>query len=493
MPSSPNILWICTDQQRWDTLNCYGNPYVTTPHIDRLAASGVRFDNAFCQSPVCTPSRASFLTGRYPRTTRCRQNGQHIPADEVLVTRLLAEAGYVGGLSGKLHLSPAHPSVTTHREQRIDDGYTEFYWSHTPLPSANLTTAPGGAASPWSGDDYTPWLRERGAAYSRQAVAGSPWVQTSVPAPQHQTTWCAEMAIDFLQRRAGDDQPWFFSVNPFDPHHAFDPPAEYLQPYLDRLEEIPLPDYPPGELAGKPIFQRQDHQGGYNNPALYPFARMNETDHRMVRAAYWAMIDLIDAQVGRMLDALESSGQRENTIVIFMSDHGEMLGDHGVYLKGPHFYDAAIHVPLIVAGPGIPAGRVSSALVEFTDLAPTLLDAAGLPRHPGMQGRSLWPLLTGAAPLDSFRGDVYCEYYNALSGHTDPQAQATCVRTERHKLAVYHGLGTGELYDLAADSGERVNRWDDAGYAGVKTEMLVRLCDRMAWTVDPLPLRVAPW
>ncbi len=110
-----------------------------------------------------------------------------------------------------------------------------------------------------------------------------------------------------------------------------------------------------------------------------------------------------------------------------------------------------------------------------------------------MQGRSLWPLLTGAAPLDSFRGDVYCEYYNALSGHTDPQAQATCVRTEQYKLAVYHGLGTGELYDLAADPGERVNRWDDAGYAGVKTEMLVRLCDRMAWTVDPLPLRVAPW
>jgi len=179
--------------------------------------------------------------------------------------------------------------------------------------------------------------------------------------------------------------------------------------------------------------------------------------------------------------------------VEFMSDHGEMLGDHGVYLKGPHFYEAAIHVPLIVAGPGIARGRESAALVELTDLAPALLDAAGLERHPGMQGRSLWPLLAGDAPLDNFRDDIYCEFYNALSGHKEPQAHATCVRTAQHKLAVYHGLGAGELYDLALDPGETVNRWDDPAYAGVKSEMLIRLYDRMAQTVDPLPPRVAPW
>src|SRR3546814_19952192 len=106
----PNILWVCTDQQRWDTLGCYGNDHVETPHLDRLAKQGVLFERAFCQSPVCTPSRASFLTGRYPRTTRCRQNGQSIPADERLISRLLADAGYACGLSGKLHLSPCHRS-----------------------------------------------------------------------------------------------------------------------------------------------------------------------------------------------------------------------------------------------------------------------------------------------------------------------------------------------------------------------------------------------
>ncbi|MBI3960812.1 MAG: DUF4976 domain-containing protein [Chloroflexi bacterium] len=108
-------------------------------------------------------------------------------------------------------------------------------------------------------------------------------------------------------------------------------------------------------------------------------------------------------------------------------------------------------------------------------------------------GRSLWPLLTGRAPLDSFREDIYCEFYNALSGHKDPQAHATCVRTARHKVAVYHGLGVGELYNLVTDPAETINRWDDPGYAAVKTELLIRLCDRMAWTVDPLPPRIAPW
>ncbi len=123
----PNILWICSDQQRFDTLGCYGNPYVQTPNLDKLAQDGVLFEHAYSQSPVCTPSRASFLTGRYPRTTRCRQNGQAIPPDEVLVTKLLQDAGYVCGLAGKLHLAPCNPRVCKGTEQRIDDGYDQFF------------------------------------------------------------------------------------------------------------------------------------------------------------------------------------------------------------------------------------------------------------------------------------------------------------------------------------------------------------------------------
>ncbi len=478
----PNILWICTDQQRADTLGCYGNTWTQTPNIDRLAARGALFERAFCQNPLCTPSRSSFLTGRYPRTTRNRQNGQSLPPDEVLVTKLLADGGYECGLAGKLHLSAAHPNVASVRERRIDDGYTTFHWSHHPDRD-------------WATADYNQWLASQGLSYTRTPFRGSAHVQTSMAAPYHQTTWCADRAIEFMEARADGSQPWLFSVNIYDPHHPFDPPMEYLQRYSDRLDEIPLPNYVPGELDDKPVFQRIDHGGAYGGQRdFYAFDRMTPQDHRLIRAAYWAMCDLIDAQVGRMLDALERTGQRENTLVVFMSDHGEMLGDHGIYLKGPHFYEPAVRMPLIVSQPGaVQAGRWK-ALVEFVDLAPTLLEAAGLQRYAGMQGRSLWPLLTGGAGADRHRDDVYCEHY----GTTYPEpgahsAYATMLRTDRHKLTIFHGTEDGELYDLRHDACETHNLWRDPASQRVKLELTLRLCDRMAWTVDPLPQRESPF
>ena len=482
MPRSrPNILWICTDQQRVDTLGCYGNTMVTTPNIDRLAANGIRFERAYCQSPICTPSRASFLTGRYPRTTRCRANGQTMPADEVLVTRLLSDAGYICGLSGKLHIAACNPSASPGTEKRLDDGYDIFHWSHHPTAD-------------WPTNEYSLWLREKGLEYRTESHVDSDYVQIGMPEEAHQTTWCAEKAINFIEANAMSDHPWLFSVNIFDPHHAFDPPKAYLEPYLDRLDEIPLPNYRPGELENKPSYQRNDHKQAYNTPGYFPFDEMDETDHRLITAAYWAMTDLIDAQVGRMLDALERTGQRDETIVIFMSDHGEMLGDHGIYLKGPYFYEPAANVPLIFNYPGtIERGVSDTALTELVDLAPTLLDAAGLPRHPGMQGHSLWPILTGQPVEQPRRDSVYSEYYNAMPWHQDPVAYATMLRTDTHKLVVVHGLDTGELYELAADPSETDNLWDDPDMQLIKIDLLKRLCDRMAWTTDPLPVRQSVW
>jgi len=476
----PNILWLCTDQQRYDTLGVTGNTFVRTPNLDRLAAEGVLFDRAYCQNPLCTPSRASFLTGRYPRTTRARQNGQGIPADEVLVTRLLADAGYLCGLAGKLHLSPCHPSVCPVTERRIDDGYAEFHWSHHPFPD-------------WPGNEYIHWLHERGVAFGRQPSELTPYVQSGMPAEYHQTTWCASKAVEFIERAASGGRPWLFSFNCFDPHPSFDPPRQFLERYLPRLDDIPLPDYRPGELDDKPPHQKRNRERMRFAVAGTPIpAPQTDRDHRLVRAAYWAMVDLIDAQVGRMLEALDRTGQRDNTLVIFMSDHGEMLGDHGLYLKGGYFYEHAVHMPLIVAWQGrFRAGRRSRALVEFTDLAPTLLEAAGLDRGTGMQGRSFWPLLIGAAPLHEHREDVYAECLN--SHEPERGLDLGMVRTDRWKLVVVHGEDAGELYDLKDDPSETHNRWSDQAHQGVKLEMLRRLCDRMAWTVDPLPVHQASW
>jgi arylsulfatase A-like enzyme len=384
-------------------------------------------------------------------------------------------------LAGKFHLSACHPAACPGTERRINDGYDEFYWAHGPFPQHPT-------------NDYMHWLREKGVPLQRDYYRGSRYVEVSVPEEHHWTTWCAQKAINFIEDSAAFDEPWLFSVNLFDPHHPFDPPQEYLERYLDRLDDIPLPNYTPGELDNKPIFQQQGQAGSRGKTGFYPFLEMADGDHRLIRAAYWAMVDLVDAQVGRILGALKRTGQWENTIVVFMSDHGEMLGDHGIYLKGPYFYEPMVRVPLIISWPGaIQAGRHSRALVELVDIAPTLLDAVGLQRHPGMQGRSLWPMLAGRAGLNTHRDDVYCEDYNASRYRKEPPAYCTMVRTDSHKLVVIHGLGSGELYDLERDPDETHNRWDDAEYQSVKLAMLQRVCDRMAWTVDPLPLRDAMW
>lgn len=479
--NQPNILWVCSDQQRFDMASVYGNPFVKTPSAERLAEEGTLFEYAFSQSPVCSPSRASFLTGRYPRTTRCRQNGQAIPPDERLVTKVLAENGYICGLSGKLHIATCSPRFRPAGEERIDDGYAEFHWMHHPDPH-------------WTTQEYAHWLRERGEAYRRHSRPESRFLHTTMPAELHPTTWCAQKAINFIEAHEGKSSPWLFSVNFFDPHHPFDPPEEYLERYMSRLDEIPLPNYTDGELENKPVFQQANHHGAYNQPRNLPYSKMDENDHRCIRAGAWAMCDLIDDQLGRMMDALEATGQRENTIVIFMSDHGEMLGDHGIYLKGPFFYEEAVRVPLIISCPSrFQKGVKSGALTELTDIAPMLLDAAGIEREPGMQGRSLYPLLTGETADEEHREDVYSEYYNAMPHHQNPQAHMTMVRTGTHKLVAAHGLDVWELYDLENDPGEVVNRWNDPDYARVQTEMTMRLADRMAWTVDPLPERIGAY
>ncbi|MBW3596273.1 MAG: sulfatase-like hydrolase/transferase [Planctomycetes bacterium] len=469
---NPNILWICTDQQRYDTIAALGNPHIRTPHIDGLVREGVACTRAVCQSTVCSPSRGSFLTGRYPRTTGLRQNGQTLPARERLITRILADHGYTCGLAGKLHLSSCAGGRV---EPRQDDGYTVFDWSHHPQPD-------------WPENAYTQWLAKKGRRWE-DLYGGSitPYVERGVPAEFHQTTWCAEMAVEFIRHYRG--RPWLFNLNCFDPHHPFDPPPEYLAKY--DAADMPLPVRRPGEWEEKTSYQRLDHEFAHNNPKAYHVAAMTDDDHRQVRAAYYAMVELIDDQVGRILAALDETGQREQTLVIFMSDHGEMLGDHGIYLKGPHFYEAAVRVPLVLRWPGRIAEDVRiDGLVELVDLVPTLLEAAELPIPEGVQGRSLLPLLTGDADRSHHRDYVYCEYYNAW---THPRSYGTMMRTPDKKNAVYHGVEEGELYDLAADPDEFENLWMSREHAAIRERLLKQAFDASVFTMDPLPKRLGPF
>ena len=469
-PEKPNILWLCTDQQRYDTIASLGNPLINTPSIDSLVRDGTAFTRAYVQSPICAPSRASFLTGRYPRTTRCRQNGQAIPADEVLISKMFRDAGYTCGLAGKLHLASCSDGRV---EERTDDGYDVFHWSHHPQPD-------------WPENAYTQWLNSKGKTWDELYDGPStPFVKHGIPAEYHQTTWAAEMCCDFIREQAGA-KPWFFSLNCFDPHHPFDPPAEYLSRY--DPSDMPLPGYREGELENKPHYQKLDHEWAHNEPGYFHVAGMSADDQRQVCAAYYAMIELIDDQVGRILATLQESGQADNTLVIFMSDHGEMLGDHGIYLKGPHFYEAVVHVPVILRWPGkIRAGERADTFIELVDLSPTLLDAAGLEIPGRIQGRSFYPACTGEAKSSPHRDSVYSEYYNAW---THKRSYGTMLRTEKEKIVIYHGDEVGELYDLEEDPGEFTNLWDDPAHKERKLKLLKQAFDRSVMTMDPTPPRL---
>ncbi len=467
----PNILWICTDQQRFDTIQGLNNPHLRTPNLHKFMSEAVTFTHAFVQNPVCSPSRASFLTGRYPHTTGLRANGQRIRETERLVPRILSDFGYECGLVGKLHLSPC---ANGRVENRIDDGYRgNFWWSH------DLTDQ-------WPGHNmWIEWLKDQGVRWPK-APASPAW---GVPIDRKytQAAWCADVAIRFM-RAQRSYSPWLMSVNMFQPHHPFWPVREYLDRYDSA--KVPDPAYREGELDSKPVYQRVDHRGAYAGSGV-SFEKSDPGTRRMITAAYYAMIEQIDFEFGRMMEVLESTGQADNTVVVFMSDHGEMLGDHGIYLKGPYFYDCGIRVPLMIRWPKVyRAGLKVDALVEMVDLAPTLLEAAGLPAPSGVQGRSLVPLLLGERT--EHRRSVYSEFYDSNFRY-DPPPMATSVRTKRHKLTYYLGLDAGELYDLEKDPGEFHNLWSDPLARDAKETMLLELAGRVTETVDPLPDRNAPW
>ena len=464
----PNILWICTDQQRLDTIGALGVPHARTPHLDRLCASGTVFRNAYCQSTVCTPSRSSFLTGMYPGTIGAERNNNDRWAERAdLLPRLLRDgAGYDCGLVGKLHLAGAYQRETEDSRAHgvrvfepevrpADDGYRVFRWSHSPFDDWGRHHA------------YGNWVRDRGLDLGELRRRGEP-----IPAACHQTVFCADTAIEFITGQL--NSPWLVSMNPFDPHPPFDPPPDYLARFDPAA--MPGPTFRDSDLEAQSRLADVDFQTSAKPPDPGADGRR--------KAAYQAMIELIDENVGRVLKALEETGQRDRTLVVFMSDHGDMLGDHGLWGKGCRFYEGLVRVPLVVSWPGrVREGVVSDALVELTDLAPTLMDAAGLEVPAALPGRSLLPLLTGQAPAHSHRECVRCDYHGALDlGRGPHRSHGTMIRTEGWKLVRYHGTGLGELFNLEQDPMEFDNRWDDPACADVRRHMAAECSGPSGWT-----------
>lgn len=493
MSSRPNILFLCTDQQRADSLGCYGNTAASTPVLDELASQGVLFDQCYVQSPVCGPSRASLMTGTYVHDHGLWANGVSLPENAEVFMKNLADGGYDCGLVGKQHLAPCFGGRT---EPRRDDGYRVFKWSHDP-----------GHGSPEN--RYHAWLRENHPALHEQAVGhkrrGTAGVlpDTDVvtfdvmPTEAHYTHWAAQEAIEFLREDRGE-QPFFLWVNFFDPHHPFVAPQEYL----DRFDPDTLPDPlgGPGILDDRPAVLSEASKESYAG-ALPGFQDHSPEQIKQIIRAYYGMVSLIDDEVGRVLAALKERGLEENTLVVFTSDHGEMLGDHQLLLKGPMFYDGAVRVPLLMRWPGVlPAGERRDDLVQWIDLCSTLCAAGEVSEPPRSQGSSLLPLARGdTGDTDAAgRGWAICEYRNSGHGY-EPPVHATMLRRDSWKLVVHHGDPAssrgrdGELYELATDPAELHNLWNDPDHRETRRDLQEFLLDVLVATENRSQTREAHW
>lgn len=475
----PNVVLIYTDQQRYDTLGVNGNRAIETRHLDALATDGWSFDNMFVASPMCMPSRAAFATGRYPRVNGVYWNGIKLRTTERTFVETLAANGYTTALFGKLHLWP-------HQSRTADDPTFGFGIANI---AENLRVHPASAYREWRERTY-PGLDdgERVATYSDELQV---WVP-ALPSEAHLTNWVGEEGETFL--RTKPPEPFFLTLSFVDPHHPFAPPEPYASRYSPS--DVPMPTFVKGELDDKPQHFRDGHTGRVNQvlglaaesrasrELPLSSADLGEVGQELwgrLIAHYYGMVTFIDEQVGRIRRALKESGLDERTIVVFTSDHGELLGDHGLLFKGPHHYDCLLKVPTIVALPETEGGSQRfPGLVEQIDLSATILELCGLAPERGMQGMSMARAMHG---LEAWNRESVLVERKDLYWMVDMKT----IRTQEWKLTRYAGAPFGELYDLRNDPGEVVNRWDDPAYASTRSDLLALMLDRLALSEDPLP------
>lgn len=427
MPPKPNILFIMDDQHRFDFLGL-AQPAIPTPHLDALAAEGTRFTHCCVNAPVCAPSRIALATGLHPWRLGCLDNHCYLPTRVPTYYQRLRDAGYQVASAGKLDL--AKPVGFNGRTGRRA---CNFQWGFTDPMEIEGKMHAGRAADPVG--PYGFHLQEAGLwqrfrqDYTARSQAG--WIKGAshdsvLPETSHSDSWIGQQAVQWLETVASD-APWHLFVSFVGPHDPFDPPSTWA----DRLRQAPMPAPIQPVPAGKPAWIRQRRLS------------MSDMEIRQTRRQYSANIALIDHWIGCMLQVLRDRGLAERTCILFASDHGEMLGDHGLYTKSVA-YEGALRVPFILAGPGIPAGGVCHSLVELADLNPTICELAGVPyagsELDALDARSVMPSIQDTARPHRRNVLAQLRHFAAL-------------RTETHKLIVNYN-DEPELYDLTQDPAE---------------------------------------
>ena len=446
-----NVLFIAVDDMN-NNLGCYGHEVVQSPNIDRLAERGVRFDRAYCQFPLCSPSRTSLMTGRRPDVTQVYDLKKHfrsVMPDVVTLPQLFMKHGYYAARVGKIYHYGNPGQIGT---DGLDD-----------LPSWNERINPKGRdkAEEHLITNHTP-QRGLGSSLSLLKAEGGDEEQTD--------GIVATETIRLIETHR--NQPFFIAAGFYRPHCPYVAPKKYFDLY--PMDKVHVPPGPWDYLKDVPA------------PALsstkpYPWFGATLEQAREALQAYWATISFVDAQVGRLLDALDRLNLSEKTIVVFWSDHGYHVGEHGLWMKQSEFENSA-RVPLIIAAPGRKAkGGMSGRTVELLDLYPTLADLCGLPIPDGLDGRSLKGILDD--PGAAWNKPAFTQVWRGtFPGHS--------VRTERYRYIEWdNGREGSQLYDYATDSEEKRNLNNDPAYAQVLLDL--RGMVRSHWASEYRPARPA--
>ena len=437
-----NILLLMTDQHSKYHLGCYGDDLVRTPNLDKLAASGMRFDNAYCASPVCVPSRMSFMTSRRPSANRVWNNNHVLRSDIPTWAHQLGVAGYETALIGRMHF------VGSDHRHGFEKRPLGEYSAHHP------------GASRQGGPHLEKLVGTSGQDRRSVEVAGRG--RTSYQAFDEMVT---DSACEYLREKAeGSDGRPFAAVAGFVlPHCPFAAPAELFDYYYDKVD-VPQPDQ--AERASEPAAIRKFKQ----LRGLYP--PLDEERIRVARAAYFGLCEYFDALAGRVLDTLAETGLAEDTLVIYCSDHGEMAGEHGCWWKS-NYYEGSVGVPLIASKPGlIPSGTTNATICNLMDLGPTFGEVAEADPLHGIDGQSLWGAMTGGR-LE--RDETFSEH---LGQEGIPSRM---IRTGPWKYYEYNDTTPPALFNLEADRGELRDLGTDPGHEDLRKELSGRL--REGW--DP--------
>lgn len=515
MTKRPNFLFLITDQQRADWLGCYGHPVLKTPHIDAIAARGTRFDNFHVASPVCMPNRASLLTGRYPTLHGLRYNGCVLPARTNTFVDQLAEAGYHTAAIGKSHLQPfttippmgftdaqiaATPEAwkhdpTAYQEEAPDnysaDGRYEIRTPYYGYQHVDMITRHGDRC----GGHYQQWFREHAPDWEAlhdpanelaHNYACPQAYRTPIPEDLYPTAWVRDRAVDYLETRAGADDPFFAFVSFPDPHHPFNPPGKYWGMYSPEDFDVPLP-YEAHQNPSAPMqWLHANWKGGGGQTTAQSAMMIDNQQIKEAMALTAGMISCVDDAVGVIIEALERSGQAGNTVICYNSDHGDYMGDFNMILKGALPFRSITRVPFIWSDPATRTPASTAALASTVDLSATILERAGIAPFNGNQGRSLASALGGG---EGERDEVLIEYNDGgkRMGFAKP-ARVRALVTSRWRYTLYKDQAWGELYDLANDPRETCNLWEDPAYRDVRGHLAERMNHHLVAQMDESPM-----